>query len=71
MSRLSISVVSCGLVSTTVNSSTAAAAAAAALHRAGACRVPVLPPPQALLPVRTVHVMHVPRDLDQMSKKCV
>ena len=69
MSRLSFSVVSCGLVDTTVIS--LVSTAAAALHRTNACRLRLQPLPRARMPVRAVHSMCVTYHLAQTAEQCV
>ena len=71
MNFLSLDVVSCGLVETTVISLVSTAAVAAALHRTNACRLRLQPLPRARMPVRAVHSMCVTYHLAQTAEQCV
>ena len=71
MSRLSFSVVSCGLVGTTVNASTPHTLRRLAAARADPCRMRVQPHPQVPTPMRTLLLMILPHDFAQTAEKCV
>ena len=71
MSRPLFSVVSCGLVGTTVNATTLRTLRRLTAARADPCRMRVQPHPQVPLPMRTLNLMYLPHGAAQMAEKCV